>query len=157
MSISPRSRHAVGRQQRKDAGFTLLEAIIAIAIIGFALIPLVSFLSLSANELSKAAESNERSFVEQAAIAMMGPVNPFQTPSGSTPLNDKISIAWDSKALVPPNKNLVPNSGLPSFRLTFYAVHVIVSRQGAGPWFDFDMRKVGYDAIPFDGQSSGAQ
>ena len=144
----------VGRRSAAR-GFTLLEAIVAVAIIGFALIPLVSFLSLSANELAKAAESNDRSFVMEAVIAMMDPVNPVTAPSGSMPLNDNISVSWDSQQLIPSGKNPKPNSGLPSFRLSFYKVHVIVSRAVSGPWFDFDMRKIGYDALSFDGPVTG--
>jgi len=144
----PMQRHpAVAR------GFTLLEAIVAIAIIGFALIPLISFLSLSANELTKAAESNERSFATQAAISLMDSINPTLQPSGTMPLNDKVAISWDSQQLIAPGKNPMPNSGLPSFRLSFYKVHVIVSRSLSGDWFDFDMRKVGYDAVQFDAAS----
>ena len=77
-----------------------MKAIVAVAIIGFALIPLVSFLSLSANELSTAAESNDRSFAKQAVIALMDPINPVEEPSGSIPLNDKVIINWDSQQLI---------------------------------------------------------
>ncbi|TAK99888.1 MAG: hypothetical protein EPO08_15195 [Rhodospirillaceae bacterium] len=150
MKVDKQTLRTIRHRPTTATGFTLLEAIVAVAIIGFALIPLVSFLSLSANELAKAAESNERSFVTQAVIAMMDPVNPVEEPSGSMPLNDKVLISWDSQQLIPPGKQIMPNSGLPGFRLSFYKVHVTVSRPISGDWFNFDMRKVGYDAIPFD-------
>jgi hypothetical protein len=104
----------------------------------------VSFLSLSANELGKAADSNDRSLVMETALALMDPVNVALQPSGTADINDKISLAWDSKEVVPAGEKPISNSGLPAFRVNFYQVHVTLLRKSTGPWFEFDMRKVGY-------------
>ena len=48
-------------------GFTLLEAIVALVIIAAVIIPLLSFVSATAQALITAAETNERSFAQQAA------------------------------------------------------------------------------------------
>jgi prepilin-type N-terminal cleavage/methylation domain-containing protein len=132
------------------AGFTLLEAIVALAIIGMALVPILSFISISMSELIKAGESNDRSFVMQDVIAMMDSVNPSTNDAGSLPVNDKVVAEWTSKVIVPPaGGTIVSNSGLPTRNLGFYNVHITVSRSGE-KWFHFDMRKVGYvDVQPF--------
>jgi prepilin-type N-terminal cleavage/methylation domain-containing protein len=132
------------------AGFTLLEAIVAIALLGFALIPVVSFLTLCTNELAKAADTNDRSFMTETALAVMDPINVADEPSGTIPINDKISLSWDSKELVPAGDKPVGGSGLQAYRVSFYTVHVTVSRAVSGPWFDFDMRKVGYKEASAD-------
>jgi general secretion pathway protein I len=141
---------------RRSAGFTLLEAIVAVAIVGLALVPIIAFLSLSANELIKAGEANERSFATQAVVALLDPVNPGTDASGSLPINDRVSVSWDSEVLVPPGQKIVSNSGLPTRQLGFYKVHVTVTRAG-DRWFDFDLRKVGYtegsEFDPFGNQS----
>jgi prepilin-type N-terminal cleavage/methylation domain-containing protein len=143
------------RRVRRSAGFTLLEAIVAVAIVGLALVPIVSFLSLSANELIKAGEANERSFATQAVVALLDSVNPGTDASGSLPVNDRISVSWESEVLVRPGQQIVSNSGLPNRHLGFYKMHVIVTRAG-DRWFDFDLRKVGYtegsEFDPFGGQ-----
>src|SRR4051812_32804307 len=48
------------------SGFTLLEAIVAMTIIGVALVPILTFISQMANGLSRAADSNARSLAQQA-------------------------------------------------------------------------------------------
>ena len=125
-------------------GFTLLEAIVALAVMSLALIPLVSFVAQSANELVLAGEANERSFTMQSALALMEPVNPMAEPKGSLVLDPTISVSWDSQEIVKPNDAPLIGSGLANFRLGFYTTHVTVFRNNA-PWFLFDMRKVGYE------------
>jgi general secretion pathway protein I len=125
-------------------GFTLLEAIVALAVMALALIPLVSFITQSANELLRAGESNERSFVMQSALALMDPINPMDEGSGKIPLDREITLTWESQAIVEPNPGIQVGSGLAAYRLGFYKVHITVNR-GQAAWFDFDMRKVGYE------------
>jgi general secretion pathway protein I len=127
-------------------GFTLLEAIVALTIIGLALVPFATFISLSTNTLVKAAEANDRSFVMEAAIAFMDSVNPVEEPSGTIELYDEFEMSWNSEELVPPQRYPFPNIGLPTHRLGFYNVHVELFRESTGPWFAFHMRKVGYIA-----------
>jgi general secretion pathway protein I len=136
-------------------GFTLLEAIVALAVMALALIPLVSFITQSANELLRAGESNERSFVMQSALALMDPINPMAEGNGNIPLDRDITLTWESQAIVEPNPGIQVGAGLAAYRLGFYKVHVTVNR-GQTAWFDFDMRKVGYEktaqGMPLEGK-----
>ncbi|MHB1206447.1 MAG: type IV pilus modification PilV family protein [Rhodospirillaceae bacterium] len=125
-------------------GFTLLEAIVAMAVMSLALIPLVSFVTQSANELQRAGESNTRSFVMQSALALMEPINPMVEGTGNIPLDHDLTLIWDTQTIVEPNPGIQVGSGLAAYRLGFYKVHVVVNR-GQTAWFDFDMRKVGYE------------
>ena len=77
----------------RDSGFTLLEAIVALVIMATVMIPLLSFVSATAQALISAAETNERSFAQQAAIAMLDAVNPADEPkyqfwAGGPPVGD---------------------------------------------------------------------
>ena len=125
-------------------GFTLLEAIVAMAVMSLALIPLVSFVTQSANELQRAGESNAQSLVMQSALALMEPINPMAEGTGSIALDNNITLIWDSQTIVEPNPGIQIGGGLAAYRLGFYKVHVAVKR-GQTEWFDFDMRKVGYE------------
>ena len=127
-------------------GFTLLEAIIALALISLALIPLLTFIAQSSDELVRAGESNERSFVMQSALALMDPINPMAESKGSLALNPNTSVSWSSEVAAKPNDGPLIGAGLTGFRLGFYLVHVTVAR-GNDPWFTFDMRKVGYEKL----------
>jgi general secretion pathway protein I len=134
-------------------GFTLLEAIIAIAILGIALIPLLSFTSQSVLQLHAAADSNARSIAEQNVLAFLETLNPLDQPTGSTTLGD-LRVQWSSKPLVDQSQNTTPGSALPYYVIGFYSVDVRVSRDGADPWFEFAARKVGYRAPVIQGFGS---
>ena len=128
-------------------GFTLLEAIVALAIIGLALIPLVSYIAQAADSLQRASESNDRSVAMQAALALMEPVNPMTEPQGQLPIDDTVSVEWHSDVAVAPNAGVLIGGGLANFRLGFYVVHVTLSRAGEPDWFSFDLRKTGYERL----------
>lgn len=143
------------RTQQK--GFTLLEAIVAITIVGLTLLPLVSYIAQAANQLERAADSNERSLVMQSALALMTPVNPMLEPQGKLALDQEVSISWESETLVEPNTGALLGAGLGGYRLGFYKMHVVVSRSDAPEWFTFDLRKIGYNRFTsaFDPFSAG--
>lgn len=129
-----------------SAGFTLLEAIVALAVLALALIPLVTFIAQSSDSLMRAAEANDRSVVMQSALALMDPVNPLAEPEGELPLDERISVAWRSDVIVAPPEGMLLGTPLTGYRIGFYGVTVSVSRDRA-PWFDFEMRKVGYENL----------
>lgn len=129
-----------------SAGFTLLEAIVALTVMALALIPLITFIAQSSDQLMRAADANERSIVTQSVLALMDPINPMAEPEGVLPLDEDISVAWKSDTIVPPNDSALSGTLLPGFRVGFYGVTVLVTR-GERPWFDFRMRKVGYQNL----------
>lgn len=131
----------------RPQGFTLLEAIVAVAILGIALIPLLSFISQMSLELRTAGDSNARSLAEQNVLAFIEPVNPMEQPEGQADLGD-LHIAWTSRPVVP-ETDTGPGSGIPVYRFGFYDVTVQVSRNQA-PWFDFVARKVGFHSNTSD-------
>lgn len=128
------------------AGFTLLEAIVALTVMGLSLIPLMSYISQSAEQLERAADANEKSLVMQSTLALMDPINPMAEPEGRLPLDERLQVIWRSAVVLEPPEGLLVGAPLSGFRLGFYAVHVDVTRDGAA-WLDFDMRKVGYVRI----------
>jgi prepilin-type N-terminal cleavage/methylation domain-containing protein len=131
----------------RAAGFTLLEAIVALAIIGAVLIPLAGFITQSADQLERAADANERSFAMQSALALIDVVNPMEEPQGQLPLDEEITISWQSQEMIPPNDGVMVGAGLAAFRLGFYNVRISLSKTDTGPWFDFETRKVGYQRL----------
>jgi len=126
------------------AGFTLLEAIVAITLVGLTLLPLVAYISQTTDALQRAADRNLQSVVTQSALALMTPVNPLLEPEGKLPFDKDMTITWKSEVLVEPNATALVGAGLSGYRLGFYKVHVTVSRADTPEWFAFDLRKVGY-------------
>lgn len=132
--------------RRSTAGFTLLEAIVALTVMAVALIPLVTFIAQSADQLTRAGEANERSLVTQSVLALMDPVNPMAEPEGTLPLDDEIQVSWRAEAIAPPAEGAMVGTQLNGYRIGFYGVNVTVTRDSQA-WFDFTMRKVGYQNL----------
>ena len=130
-------------QQKTNRGFTLLEAIVALAIIGITLVPVMSFLVSASRQLSSAADSNARATAQATALAYIETMNPLLTPVGETELSEVMSLQWASTALVEPNVEARPGARLSGFSLGFYRVMVTVLRNREA-WFSFEVRKIGY-------------
>jgi general secretion pathway protein I len=150
--MSPGNDRAKGAPKRPSrawtqSGFTLIEAIVAVAIIGVALIPILAFSSEAALRIRLIADSNARSLAQQNVMAYLETINPMDEPQGRTTFGD-LEIAWASETLVVPNENLRIGTGLAQFSVGFYRVNVVVSRPSRPGWFDFTARKVGYRRIP---------
>lgn len=149
MRREPRRVGAARARARRDAsrGFTLLEAIVAVAIVGVALVPIITFISQMVNALSRAGDVNAQNLAEQSIIALLEPLNPLERPNGDDQIGN-LNIHWESDILVPPSAAIRPGTGLAVFGIGFYNVKISVNRiDRAGEWFAFDMRKVGYRRI----------
>ena len=125
-------------------GFTLLEALVAIVIVGTVMIPLLSFIGAAARGLTTAAETNQRSFAQQAAIAILDSVNPYVEPQGRLALDSDVKVSWTSQTLIAPAAEPVTGGVLASYSIGFYKVTVVLSRPDIDPWLTFEMRKAGY-------------
>ncbi|MCB2106165.1 MAG: prepilin-type N-terminal cleavage/methylation domain-containing protein [Rhodobacteraceae bacterium] len=129
---------------QNSRGFTLIEAIVALAIIGILLLPIMSFVSQASLQLQSAGESNARNLAAQNVIAFFETINPSETPSGSAEFSG-LGVSWASKQVVPANTDIRPGSGLPGFSVGFYEVTVDARRLSQqDTWFSLNLRKAGY-------------
>src|SRR5690606_18618847 len=103
-------------------------------------------------QLMRAAEVNEQSLVTQSVLALMDPINPMAEPEGTLPLDDELSVSWQSEVIVAPDEGALVGTPLPGYRMGFYGITVSVIRNQQ-PWFDFTMRKVGYENLRQSGTS----
>jgi general secretion pathway protein I len=135
-------------QARRRRGFTLLEAIVAVAVLGMALMPLLAFISQSALNLRLAGDANARSLAQQNVLSFIETLNPMDQPLGEIDLGD-LHVIWTSRQTVPEIANSTLANGLPGFRLGFFDVDVQVFRNNA-PWFNFAARKFGFHSTQPD-------
>jgi len=126
-------------------GFTLLEAIIAIAILGITMMPIMNLLGQSVAQLAFAGQANNRAVATESALAVLDSINPSLTPTGKIQITDTL-ITWDSEILVEPNEIPQMRAGLAGYSVGFYKVTVSVIKEEE-PWFTFELRKVGYNRI----------
>ena len=126
-------------------GFTIIEAIVSMVILGMAMIPIMALLSQSINQLNRISESNAQSSAIESALAVIGPVNPMNTPSGEIEMGN-YTLIWNSEILVPPNQDVVIGAGLAGYRVGFYNVTIEFYKKNQ-PWFEFETRKIGHNRI----------
>lgn len=124
----------------------LLEAIVAIAIVGIAIIPMVTFVSQMVSALTRAGDVNAQNLAKQAIIELLEPLNPLEQPVGEDQIGD-LALRWVSENVVPPNTVTRVGTGLSGFSMGFYNVTISVDRADRKPWFSFVMRKVGYHSM----------
>ncbi|MBM3535200.1 MAG: hypothetical protein FJX60_19445 [Alphaproteobacteria bacterium] len=106
---------------RSSAGFTLLEAIVAITLLAATIMPLSVFFSRSLDGLHRAAEINRASATNLSAIAFLSGLNPMERPSGEDPFGPYL-IRWRSQELVPATDVMAYPRGLGSYQAALYEV-----------------------------------
>jgi general secretion pathway protein I len=107
--------------KRSQAGFTLIEAVVALVILATALVGFYSFLSTTlngANHLEQAAIGSDRRL---NALELAATLNPMATPDGSFKL-DSYRIEWHSKAVTQVQQSSRYPVGQGNFHIALYEV-----------------------------------
>lgn len=129
---NPAPRRDRGRRQ---AGFGLLEAIVALTL--FAGAGMALFGWINAN-IARAAQLQERSESAQAqllVLAWVQALNPAQQPSGSADLGPGVHIRWSSQQTSPRQQAAPPPGGVSSpFELAMFEVQVTLEQPNAPPY-----------------------
>jgi general secretion pathway protein I len=124
---TPRARQpATGNRQQ---GFTLLEAVVALALIAAAALPLYAFFSRSLDGLYRAAEANRESQASLTAIAFLSGLNPMERPDGEDVLGP-LRLRWKSRELVPAMDSIGYPRGMGLYQVALYEVTGEIMEQG---------------------------
>lgn len=126
----------------------MIEAVVAMVVIGMASIPISMLISQSLDQLSRVVEANARANAIESALAVIDPMNPMDTPSGEIEMGD-ISMLWESTVLVPPNPSVQIGASLAGQSIGFYNVDINMVKNNR-PWFSFSLRKVGFRKFEVD-------
>ena len=138
--------HKHRRPSGAETGFSMIEALVALAVLGACLVPMATFVSQSALRLNLAGEANARALAQQDILSFLETVNPTVDPTGHIELGQHV-VSWTSLPILPPNVKIRPGAGLTQYSTGLYRVAVTVSTPSADPWFTFEARKVGYRRI----------
>jgi general secretion pathway protein I len=145
MSPKKRPGSAASKRQR---GFTLLEAIVAMVLVGTAGMALFDWINVGMAGLNRVREANLRSEAMRNAVAHLDSLNPMLRPAGETDFG-AYRVRWDARPLGEAQDALGYPQGIGLHQVALYETDVrIVDPDGRG-WFDFRMRQVGYKQIRF--------
>jgi general secretion pathway protein I len=120
-SMTRKKPGAASGRRKSIAGFTLLEAILALALVAIAVMPLYGFFSRSLDGLYRAATVNRESEVSLSAIAFLTGLNPMERPEGESPLG-AYRLRWRSQELVPATDITSYPRGLGLYQAALYEV-----------------------------------
>lgn len=127
---------------RHERGFSTLEVIAAVAIIGIALVPIAALQAQLTRSQARLEEANADSTAVQNAMALLREVNPMLTPSGERRFSDGVILTWTSTPASP----VRPSSNSPGFAVQLYRVSANV-RRPAAPVTTLQVDLIGWRAV----------
>jgi general secretion pathway protein I len=110
-----------------ESGFSTLEVIAAVAIIGIALIPIAALQTQLARSQARLAKAHAESTAVHNAMALLRDINPMLTPEGQRRLDDSTTLTWTSAAVSGLRQSVNP----PAFEVQLYRVSATINRPSA--------------------------
>jgi general secretion pathway protein I len=111
-------------------GFTLLEAIVALAILAAAGMALFAAMSQSLQMVQRAQQARDADAALRNALAWSEEINPMQTPSGEQALGDW-TLGWTSEPVEPPRDGATGFLQPGLYQVGLYRLHLELWRDGA--------------------------
>lgn len=133
------------RVRGAQAGFSLLEAIVAMVIMASSLLALYAWLSSNVFALTRVQAQALVLEDSRAALALIDTINPMSEPRGRRTLAG-LDVEWQSTEVAPsqPGRTRI---GMPSlFDVALYEVRVELHREGE-PAGGFTVRRAGWNAV----------
>ena len=141
----PRAFSRPGGSAAKAAGFTLLEAIVALVIFSMGAFALYGWLSTNIITLERIRDRQEVEAAMHSALDMVRRTNPMEIPAGQRRAGN-LMVSWTSAPLEDPKPN-VDQSGSPGiFSVGLYEANVRVLRDGEELQV-FKVRQVGWKQV----------
>ena len=127
---------------RKAAGFTLLEAIVAMVIFSLGAFALYGWLSTNVITLDRIRLHQEQEVAFASALDLVRRSNPMQAPSGKRAIGDLI-VTWTSRPVQDPKPNVDQSGSNGIYLVGLYTVYVRVTRDGRAIG-NFYVRQIGW-------------
>ncbi len=131
---------------RRQRGFTLIEAIVALVLIATTGMALFTWINSNITALSRVREMNARNEATLNAVEYMNNVNPMVAPEGRADLGI-FSLSWKAEAMTDPRDGANYPYGIGIYQLALYQTRVTLTRPDRQPWFDFGLQQVGYKKV----------
>lgn len=128
-----------------EAGFSLLEAVVALAILAAAGMALFAAISQSIQMLGRAESARAQDAALRDALAVIGQVNPMETPRGEESLGS-FAMRWDSRLVEPELDGATGHLQPGLHRLGLYEVRIELL-QGTATVREAVVRRSGYRQV----------
>lgn len=130
----------------RQAGFTLLEAIVAMVLVATIGMALFSWINTNVISLNRIQSANAQVEATANILEYMNTVNPMLVPEGKADLGT-YRLHWKTEALTAIQDGANYPQGISLYQLALYRTTVNVEQSGGQPWFELSLRQVGYKKV----------
>jgi len=134
----------IARSLSPEAGLSMVEVLVAVAVLGMALAPLVVVQGQIARTHQRYEESYARTTLQRNALAMLQDMNPMQTPSGEIALDDENRLVWTSRPLTDVSRGSDHPVGDSAFDIALYGVDAQIIGPDPGVRLRFSTERLGW-------------
>ena len=132
-----------GARQR---GFTLIEAIVALVLIASAGMAVFGWINTNIMTLGRVEAVNAEDEATLNVISYMNGVNPMLTPEGETDFG-AYRVSWRTEPISAIRDGAAYPFGISLYQIALYRTRVAVNKPGNLPWFDLNLRQVGFKKV----------
>lgn len=132
--------------QRRQSGFSAIEALVALAIIAIALLPLLSLQSQVSRDFAQQRALRAQIIAQRDSLAILRDLNIAEATSGARPLGAGASMRWTAQPISQPVRSTFQGAGEGQFELVLYRIDVVVVRQ-QGETSAFSVEQLGWRSL----------
>ena len=143
--FAPPRRGQTSRRAR-ILGFSLLEAVVALALIGGVGMALFAWINSNVMALSRVQDANARAEATANVLEYMNTVNPMSNPEGKATLGT-YRLNWKAAPITATQDGAAYPSGIGLYQFALYDNVIKVETTDGEPWFNLTLRQVGYKRV----------
>ncbi|MGE0741143.1 MAG: hypothetical protein AB7O98_07350 [Hyphomonadaceae bacterium] len=122
----------------------MLEALIAVAIVAMALVPIMSLESQLTRRHAAQRAEHASLLAQQNALAIIRDMNVWQSPDGSAELQSGSIMRWRATPLSSPRRSLRAGNGEGDFEIVLYRLDVEILDRAGNRLTRFSVDKLGW-------------
>jgi len=128
-------------------GMSVLEVLVAVAIMAVALVPLLAIQSFSIRSSLRHEEVYTRTQLERNALVMLRDVNPMEVATGERPLQSDATLSWTSEMLTPETLSVGYPIGDGEFLVSLHKVRAVIRQADRTILSQFEIERVGWRSM----------